>query len=518
MSTIADSSSFSDHKRVDEFAKQEEQISFETIDDDAQQEQEKRLENSDNFLFKVGRKLHAELRGVERVPEDKREAGSWIAPLTMFLSPNLSVAALSTGMLGPTYYALDFRTCILIIVFWSIIGALPVGFYAVFGAKFGLRQQILSRYFTGNIMGRVFAFFNVISCIGWNAINILPAVQILVSLGPLPPWAGCLIFVVITCILAFFGIKTVHWYERVCWVPNLIVYLIMIARLTMSGNFTWGHMDTGKTEAGNVLTFISSVFGFVAGWSPSSADYFVYMPSDTAPWKIFSAMLVGLSVPLIFSLTLGAACAMGTLTNQSWASAFDLSSVGGLTNQILVENNLHGFGKFCMVILALSAIANNLPGSYSLALSCQAIWSPLSRFPRLGWCIIGNFVSLGLAIPAYYVFLQTMSNFLSIIGYNVSIYIGISLAEHIVYRKGFRGYDVSNFEDRSTLPVGIAGIVGFLFGVASTVLSMNQTWYHGVIAKRLGSEGGDISFELNIAFSFIGYNIIRPFEIKYFGR
>lgn len=292
----------------------------------------------------------------------------------------------------------------------------------------------------------------------------------------------------------------------------------MIARLTKSGNFTWGHMDQGTAEAGHVLSFIATIFGFVAGWSPSAADYSVYMPSDTSPVMVFMCMVVGLSVPAIFACILGAACAMGTFTSVAWSQAWEDNSVGGLVYAILVVDNLHGFGKFCVVILALSSIANNLPGSYSLALATQAIWSPLAKFPRLGWCLIGNFLSLALSIPAYYVFADTMANFLSIIGYNVSIYLGISLTEHFIYRKGFGGYDVTNFNDRSTTPVGFAGLVGFLFGVASTILSMNQSWYQGVIAKKFGADGGDISFELNIIFAFVGYNIIRPFELKYYKR
>lgn len=481
-------------------------------------DREQELEKGTNFLDRLGLKVNAEIRGVERVPEEKREKQLWLLPLTMFLSPNMSIAALSTGMLGPTYYKLDFRTCVLIIVFWSIIGAVPVGFFAVFGAKTGLRQQILLRFFTGNIMGRVFALFNVILCIGWNAVNVLPSVQMLSSMGPLPPWAGCLILVVITCVVAFFGYKAIHVYERWAWAPNFVVYLVIIARLTKLHKFEWGHMTTGTQEAGNVLTFISSIFGFTAGWAPLSADYFVYMPSLTPLWQIFMAMVVGLLVPCIFTCILGAACAMGTLQDEGWAAAFDKGSVGGLLNEILNENNLHGFGKFCMVVLALSLIANNLPGSYSLSLSVQAIWSQLARFPRLGWCVIGNFVSLALSIPAYYVFSQTMSNFLSIIGYNVAIYLGIAATEHFVYRRGFDQYDLTNYNDRKTLPVGVAGVTGFAFGVASTVLSMNQTWYHGVIAKKFGPAGGDISFELNIVFAFVGYNLVRPLERKHFGR
>ena len=71
--------------------------------------------------------------------------------------------------------------------------------------------------------------FNVISCIGWNAVNVIPCAQLLNSVGPLPPWAGCLILVGCTCIFAVFGYKTVHLYEKYSWIPNFIVFMIIIA-------------------------------------------------------------------------------------------------------------------------------------------------------------------------------------------------------------------------------------------------------------------------------------------------
>lgn len=493
------------------------QNDLEFISDEPSEKSSNEDRKKRNIIDRIGLKFGAEIRGIEKVPEDERTESSFLLPLTMFLSPNLAITAISTGALGPTFYQLDFWTCVLCIVVWSIAGAIPVGFYAVFGAKFGLRQQVLSRYFTGGIIARVFSLFNLLSCIGWNAVNGISAAALLASLG-VPAAVGCLIIVLSTCLMALLGFRTVHLYERYSWIPNLVIYFVVIARLTMSHNFTFEKMKTGKTEAGNVLSFITTIFGFAAGWAPSAADYFVYMPQNTSSWKIFFCMVIGLSVPCIFSCILGAACAMGIYSDSEWSDAWDQNSIGGLLYQILVANNLHSFGKFCCVILALSAIANNLPGSYSLALSAQAIWSKFAKFPRLGWCLIGNFVSLAFAIPAYYVFEDAMSNFLSIIGYNVSIYIGISITEHFIYRRGFDGYDVSDFNDHSTIPLGIAGVFAFACGVASTILSMNQTWYQGVIAKKFGSEGGDISFELNIIFAFVSYNLIRPFEKKYIGR
>lgn len=47
---------------------------------------------------------------------------------------------------------------------------------------------------------------------------------------------------------------------------------------------------------------------------------------------------------------------------------------------------------------------------------------------------------------------------------------------------------------------------------------MNQTWYMGVLAQKIGDYGGDIGFELAAGFTFIGYMIARPLEKKHFGR
>ncbi|EMG45824.1 FCY2 Purine-cytosine permease FCY2 [Candida maltosa Xu316] len=472
-----------------------------------------------NWVDKIGLRFNAEIRGIERVPENQRHDNSLLSPFLVFLSPNMAISALATGALGTTAFALDFRTSIIVIVLFSIIGSLPVGLVSSFGMKFGLRQQIISRYCTGNIMARLFSLFNVISCIGWNAINVIPCAQLLSSVGPLPPWAGCLILVICTCIFAVFGYKAVHMYERYSWIPNFIIYMIIIGKFTPTHAFNWEKMESGKTEAGNVLSFIAVIFGFTAGWIPSSADYTVYMPSDTNPLKVGAAMVAGLSLPTIFTGILGAA--IGTSVNiegSRFQKAFNENSVGGLVYEILCGDNHNQGYRFIIVIFALGAISNNLPGSYSLSLSTQCIWSQFARVPRIVWCVVGNLVSLAFSIPAYYKFEAAMSNFLSIIGYNVSIYIGIVIAEHFIYRKGFPGYDVSDFNNRKTIPVGIAGVVGFCFGVCSTVLSMNQTWYQGVIARKLGEYGGDISWELNILFAFIGYNLIRPFELKYFGR
>lgn len=477
------------------------------------------LKTTPRWLKILNHVAEVEVRGIERVPESQRTDTSFWTPFTIFFSPNMSIAAISTGALGTAGLGLDFYTVTLLTIFFTFLGAVPVGLYAILGMRTGLRQQILLRYLTGNIAARFFAIFNVISCVGWNAINALAGVQLLWTLG-CPAPLGCVIIVLATLVLAFFGYKVIHTYERYSAIPNVIICFVIIARLKIEGDFTPSPTKVfdNSENIGNILTYISIVFGFVAGWTPSTADYTVYKPSDTPPLKVFWAMVMGLSFPCLFTMILGAAMGATTFSNESLAQAYEETSIGGLCYGILVENSLGKFGKFCCVLLALSLIANNLPGSYSLSLSAQAIWSRFARIPRLLWCVVGNFVSLAISIPAYYHFSAALSNFLSIIGYNVSIYLGISISEHFVFRKNrFSNYDLTYNEEKQNyvdIPIGYAGFITMCVGWVFAVIGMDQTWFVGWAARRI-NEGGDIGWEICITLTFLVYTILRSLELKY---
>lgn len=473
------------------------------------------------FVQRLASMMNAEIKGIEPVTDEEKVEHSLVNAGTMWLSANLVIATFSLGALGITVFQLSFWQAFLVIVFFSLLGALPVAFFSIFGPKLGLRQMILSKFLVGDYGMRIFALINMVACVGWGAVNIMSSAQLLniVNNGACPPWAGCLILIVCTIIVTFFGYHVIHLYEKWSWVPNFVVFIAIIARMAKSGNFTYGEMKGGSTTAGDVLSFGGTIYGFATGWTTYAADYTVYQPRNANSYKIFFSILAGLLAPLIFTLTLGAACATGTLTDEKWAQMYADKSIGGLVYSILVVDSLHGFGQFLCVILALSTVANNIPNMYSIALSAQAFWSQLSRIPRVLWTICGNFVTLAICIPAYYHFESVMGNFMDIIGYYLAIYQAVCLSEHFIYNRGsFAKYDWDRIYDKSAYPIGIAGIFGFCCGAAGVVVGMSQNWYHGVIGRRIGKFGGEIGFELAFAFAFIGFNIVRPLEKKYTGR
>jgi NCS1 nucleoside transporter family len=443
----------------------------------------------------------------------------------MWFSANLVIASMSLGMLGQSIFGISFWQSVFVIVFFNIIGLLPVAFFSCFGPEFGLRQMVLSRYLTGVLAARIFALITAIACVGWGAVNIMVSAQLLNMVNQphsLPPWAGCLVLVLSTIVVSMFGYKVVHAYEKWAWIPNLMVFLVFIARLAQTGNFHGGGFEGGQATAAGVLSFGGAIYGFATGWATYASDYTVFVRKDYPKKVIFFGLCIGLFTPLVFTQILGAAVFSGTMVDDTWNEYYTEHQAGGLMFAVLAVNSLGGFGQFCAVLLAMSTVANNIPNMYTIALCTQSFWSPLAKVPRIVWTLIGNFLTLAICIPGYYHFEEVMDNFMNLIGYYLAIYEAISLSEHFIYRRGFKGYDISVWNDKSKLPIGIAGTVAFCFGVFGAVMGMDQVWFLGPIGALINKNGefpgADIGFELAAAFAFVAYNISRPLELKYFGR
>ena len=104
-------------------------------------------------------------------------------------------------------------------------------------------------------------------------------------------------------------------------------------------------------------------------------------------------------------------------------------------------------------------------------------------------------------------------------GYWVSIFITITIEEHVLFRK-WRGipFDWTAWEDRKRLPLGVAALVAFLIGWAGAIISMYQAWYAGPVAKLIGGYGADIGAWVAIAFASVTFPPLRWLELKMVGR
>ncbi|KAF0326569.1 purine-cytosine permease [Colletotrichum asianum] len=471
-------------------------------------------------LQRLAGKFGVEQRGIERVPEDERTDDAIMNVGTMWCSANMVVSSFAIGVLAIPVFSLGFADTALTIVFINFLGVLPVCFFSTFGPKFGLRQMVLSRYWYGYYVVKLVAVFNILACLGWSAVNSIVGAQLFNAVNhDMPGWAGIIIIALSTLVICTFGYRIVHTYERFSWIPCFIIFLIVLGVFARSGNFNnMLPLNTGPSEAGSVLSFAASVFGFATGWTSYAADYTCYYPPSTSRMRVFLVTFSGLFLTLCFTELLGAAVMTASVNDPTFSAAYADSGIGGLLAAVLVPK-LGGFGQFCLVILALSIIANNCPNIYSVSLSLQVLSRHTARVPRWIWVFAGTGVYIAISIPGYDRFEAWLENFMLIIAYWLAIYEGISITDHVVFRRGLGGYDIEDYDDPSRLPPGLAAFVAFLMGVMGAVLGMSQTWFTGPIGKLAGGAfGGDIGFELAFSFAAVSYAGLRVVEKKFFKR
>jgi len=469
-------------------------------------------------LFKSG----VEARGVERVPEDQRSTKNMWNNLLMWWSVNTVLTTIPIGVLAQSIFTLTLPHAIATIFCFGALGAVATAFIATLGPKTGLRTMIITRYSSGYLGGTIYSILNILTQLGFSTTCVILGGQTLASInaGTLPLVVGIIIVSICSLIPCFVGYNLVHIYERYAWI---IITVIMVFLWGLGGhkgfdiNAQKASEDTGRNLAADILSFGGIVFGSFSGWAPVAADYNVRLPPDTSAMRVFILTFFGLFIPITFVEILGAA--LMTITDPAYTEAFTNGGTGGLLAQVL--SPWGGFGKFILVLLALSVIANNIPNTYSAGLSMQALGRPFAMIPRFFWTFLAFVIYTVAGVAGREHFSTILSNFLSILSYWTAFFIVIVAEEHFIFRKKggvLGGYDFDVYDDFYRLPPGFAGVFAGCCGVAGAVVGMAQVWYTGPIGGKIGVFGADLGFELSAVFAAITYPPLRWLEIRHFGR
>ncbi|KAE8404974.1 permease for cytosine/purines, uracil, thiamine, allantoin-domain-containing protein [Aspergillus pseudonomiae] len=461
--------------------------------------------------------LSIEKGGIERVTPDQRQENVthfWNA-CTFWLSANMAVATLTTGALGGPM-GLKFWDSFIVILVVNLISDLLPAWTAAFGLT-GLRMTTFSRYSFGYWGNLLVVVFSMVATTGWNAINSISGAAVLNALsdGRCPTWAGVIIICTVVWIVCVLGINWIHKIDTFIWIPPLIVWCVTAG--TGASQFSSAEpkeFKSSQDRAAAILSFMAIIFSFSVSWVNCAADYNVRMPINTSRARIFGATYIGIFIPSVLVQTLGAALFSGTVHNPEWKAAYASAGVGGLLKMALEPAG--GFGKFLMVLAALSSIPNNIPNNYSFALHAQNFGPWALRIPRIALVTFGFIVSLVVGCCAAQFFKDTLQTFLSVIGYWTVIHIVIVAEEHLVFRRGWQSYDLDAWDDPAKMHFGWSAIGAFGAGFVGAALGMKVAWYVGPIAGLIGS-GANVGHELTGAFSGIMFLGLRWAERRVCG-
>ena len=296
----------------------------------------------------------------------------------------------------------------------------------------------------------------------------------------------------------------------------MIAFLVLIGSAGPHFNTSLESVGPASTITANRCSFFAIQFSTLIGFSAGSADFFVYYPTNTNRRFMFFMTWLGQWTAIIFVNILCVGIATGIATTPAWNEASQIST-GALL--LACYDGLGGFGGFLVVIIALGAISNNIPGSYSAALSIQVLGRYGKAIPRWILCLIIMVVELVCAVAGRDHLYNIFEDFLPIMSYWVTPWLTIALEEHLIFHK-LRGvpFDWTAWEDKKRLPIGIAALIAWLCGWAGAIIGMDQAWYSGPVAARIGGVGGDIGAWMTIAFAGVVFPPLRYLELRKFGR
>ncbi|EIN08700.1 cytosine-purine permease [Punctularia strigosozonata HHB-11173 SS5] len=453
-----------------------------------------------------------EARGILPVPVEQRTDRRYSKVFYLWLSWNFNILSFSAGTLGPVVFGLGLRDSCLVILFFNLLCAAPPAYFTTWGPKTGLRQMTQARYSFGYFGVIIPSILNMVNMCGFCILNCILGGQTLsvISGGSLSWTVGIVIIAIVSLFISFCGIQFLIWYERLSWPPILLVYLVALG---VSGKHLANPPQAAPATAASILSFASTIAGFVITYSSLSSDYTTYLHHDGPSWIIFWYAYLGFLVPIVTLQCLGAAVANSVSLVPSWEAGYTDGNVGGLIGAMLEP--VGGFGKFLLVLMALSTVANVAPTFYSFCLSFQVAAAFTARVPRYVFSIVATAIVLPISIVGQHRFYDTLTNFLSVIGYWSSCFAAVVLVEHLVFRKNdFANYDLTAWNAPRRLPLGIAALGASVLSFALVVPCMNQVWFVG----PLGKTAGDVGFEVAFGATAVLYPLLRWIERRFTGR
>ncbi|KAF2268941.1 hypothetical protein CC78DRAFT_606803 [Lojkania enalia] len=456
-----------------------------------------------------------ELRGCIPVPYEDRTVTQYFNIFFLWFCMSTNPLPITFGMVGTLSFGLSLRDCALVILFFTLVSTVPVAYMCTWGPRTGMRQLVQARFSFGKYFVSILILLNLATLTGFCVVDSVIGGQALSAVTDgrtINATVGIVIIAVLSLLISFCGFKILHIYEKFAWIPAVISIVIATG---CGGKHLSAQVEVPPTTAAQVLSFGGLVASFILPWAALASDFSTYMHPKAPSVQIALYTYVGLALPTILLMILGAAIGGAVPNVPSWTAGYESNSASGILAAML--HPAGGFGQFVTVILAFSILGNLAATMYSITLNFQMLLPYLFRIPRVIFSIVITAIVIGVAIEAAKSFFVNLENFLGMIGYWSAAFIGIVCVEHIYFRGlNFDSYTEEEYawNDTKKLPPGIAAIAAGVLCFCLVIPGMSQTWFTGPIAETTG----DIGFEVALVLSAMLYVPFRILEQRVAGK
>ena len=419
--------------------------------------------------------VQVEPYGAQVVPDAERH-GRPGGQFTLWLGSNLTIADYALGFF-PIELRMPWTWTIAAILVGNILGGVAMALCAGLGPEYGAPQLIISRLVFGRRGGYAPALLNYVSTIGWFSVNnILGAFGLKVLWPHLQFWQAAVLLVVVQGVVAVFGYNLIHWYERIMSVVLGLMFLGVTVMAVAKPAKLAAYHPVAHNPWVLFAIMVAAAFSYIGSWGPYAADYSRYLPTSTRRFPVIAWSFLGAFIASVWLELVGAL--VGVLAG---ASANPIAALHRVTG---------GLGDISVVAIILGGTAADALNIYSNSLSAGALDI---KIPRWMLAVVASFIGLGLSIAGSGAFEAYYDNFLLLLGYWMTPWMGVMFAA--LYLKHISGFRPDAVQWR--------GLISFLVGLAVSIPFMNSTLFEGPVAKSLG--GADLTFYVGFLVAFFLY-------------
>ncbi|MGA2392504.1 MAG: cytosine permease [Candidatus Lustribacter sp.] len=396
-------------------------------------------------------------------------------------SPNFNAPTWMIGLLIAAA-GLDLWWGLLAIIAGNVIGVLPTAFSAMMGPATGLTQIENSRFAFGRAGTRLPASINYVMCVGWVAVGNVPATLAVIAMFALagiaiPFWLALAALAGAVLIASVYGHHVVQLLQKFVGYVLVVAFGIIVVAAFMRGGVT--------SQAHHAFSLAAFLLGFsvvaanTLSWAPYSSDYTRYVAKSTSPAKVFWLVFVGLAGSSLAMELFGFVTTTGIIDTTPAAFIADVARLSGALAPVV------------LLVISIGALAgstiNTTTASYSLISAGVKIPRPVSA-------VVASLLAYALAVIGEGSFTGLYTNYLILLLYWISPWIGIVLADWFLIPHTER------FAERGWR----FGATIFAVVTPVTILLFSSTdVYTGPIAKLLG--GIDVGYFVGFFVAGLAY-------------